>query len=438
MTRREKEIEQALLGAMMAGPEPVWEAAALVSPEDFAGDDHRTIYEALIDLTNAGEPIRSDFPRLHRYLEDRDSPIGLTLLSEIAADGGSPVAIRSYAQEVAAEGRTRRLRTSVLSMGDRLSSASIRATDAIPELQATLLELQGQDVKDPDTAQQMADTLIAHIQTLRANNGQLAGLDTGFPSLNQITGGLYRGNLFILASRPSIGKTAFGLSLALNAARKGSKTLIFSLEMTSEELQQRLTSIEAYVPLEAIRTGRGPDGPLTATDEEECAKAAAKLSSYPYLVADTPHVSPSQIRAQLHRTAARFGGLDLVVVDYVGLMAADHRGMDDYERVSSASRMLKSMAMEFEVPILCMSQLNRECEKRSDKKPQLSDLRESGSLEQDADLVGLLYRPGFYGLKGPNGESLANQASLIIAKHRHGPTGVVPLEWRAAMAHYRE
>ena len=259
------------------------------------------------------------------------------------------------------------------------------------------------------------------IDRMAGIDGSLTGLTTGFADLDARTSGLQKSDLIILAARPSMGKTAFALNVAQNAAIKGNaKVLIFSLEMSKEQLGQRLLSIDSCVELSKLKTGD-----LSRGDWEDLNIAIDRLSKAEIYIDDTPGISVLEMKNKCRRLKAE-KGLDLVVVDYLQLMSIEGKTEGRQQEVSTLSRMLKQLAREMECPVIVLSQLSRAVEQRTDHRPQLSDLRESGAIEQDADIVMFLYRDEYY---NPETTEKPNTCEVIIAKQRNGPTGSLDLAW---------
>jgi replicative DNA helicase len=274
----------------------------------------------------------------------------------------------------------------------------------------------------------MGDTLE---QIERAHNrvSMVSGVDTGFADLNEMTAGFQAGDLIILAARPSVGKTALALTMARNAAVDAKVGVgIFSLEMSRMQLAQRLLSAETRVNLHRLRTGR-----LTEEDWVHVTRSVGRLAQAQIFIDDTPGITVLEARAKARRLR-REHGIGLVVIDYLQLMSAHERTDNREQEISRISRGLKAMAKELGVPVLALSQLSRAVESRTDRRPQLSDLRESGSIEQDADVVMFIYRPDLYGIKAADGSSQEGVAEVIVGKQRNGPTGSVHLAWNAESA----
>ena len=261
---------------------------------------------------------------------------------------------------------------------------------------------------------------IEKIEDIYRSKGKLTGVATGFVDFDAKTAGLQKSDLVLLAARPSMGKTAFALNIVQNAAIRGNvPTAVFSLEMSREQLVNRMLCSEAMLDAQKLRTGE-----LADDDWTDLIRAMGPLSQAPIYIDDTPGVTPMEVRSKCRRLKVE-KGLGLIVIDYLQLMSGDGRTDSRQQEISEISRSLKAIAREMEAPVIALSQLSRACEQRADHRPMLSDLRESGAIEQDADVVAFLYRDEYY---FPDSEK-KNQAELIIAKQRNGPTGTVDLTW---------
>jgi replicative DNA helicase len=271
-------------------------------------------------------------------------------------------------------------------------------------------------------ASQLVKISLERLEFLYANKGDVTGVASGFFDLDKLTSGFQPGELVIVAARPSMGKTAFSLNLAMSAALREKKSVAyFSVEMGKEQLMTRMLASEGMIPLSQLRSGN--------IDENSWSKlinAAAKLSEAPIFIDDTSAISPFDIRAKARRLKAK-GGLDLIIVDYLQLMSMKQKVESREREVSEISKLLKGLARELKIPVIALAQLNRGVEGRSDRRPLLSDLRESGSIEQDADVIMMLYREEYYDRDTPEIKGLAE---VIIGKQRNGPTGTVKLRWR--------
>jgi replicative DNA helicase len=262
---------------------------------------------------------------------------------------------------------------------------------------------------------------------------EFLGLDTGLSGLNRLTGGWMPDDLIVLAARPSIGKTALALSMALSAAEtEGVGVGIFSLEMSKIQVMQRMICLLAPIELQRLRSGK-----LTAGERTSFAEAANKLAGLPIFIDDTAGLEVAEMRARAERLRQRHK-IGLWIIDYMQLMRSGNGRLGKREEVGYVSNGLKALAKETQTPVIALSQLSRAPEERNDKKPQLSDLRETGEIEQDADLVLLIHRPGKYGIKGLNGESLEGEAELIVDKYRNGETGIVSVAWLPERAKFAD
>ena|SRR5262245_2152015 len=418
------EAEQMLLGALMDASGNFAEALAIVDVEDFYREGHRLVFKAMMDLFHSGEPIEplTVIERLTRSgtLEaagDRAAVLDIVESPYIAAS------YRTYADIVHATATQRRLLTigqeieATVARGEGEAGEMVqRAEDLVYELSQR--RVRGDFKSVQDLVHQSVDRLVAAAE----RGSEITGLATGFADLDRMTGGLRPSNLVVVAARPSMGKTALALGVAAHAAlEEGSSVAIFSLEMSAEELVGRLISSVAMVDSTRMRTGR-----LTQDDWPRIGQAADRLAKSKLFIDDSEGVTVSEMRSKSRRQKSRYG-LDLVVVDYIQLMeAAPSRLRRDDNRVqeiSAISRALKLMARDLEVPLICVSQLNRAPDARTDKRPLLSDLRESGAIEQDADVVLMIYRDEYYNRDSEE----KGVAEVAVAKHRNGPTGQVKL-----------
>jgi replicative DNA helicase len=274
---------------------------------------------------------------------------------------------------------------------------------------------------------------LEQIESAHNRDSSVSGVETGFSELNESTSGWQKGDLIILAARPSVGKTALALTLTRNAAvDAGVGVAVFSLEMSKVQLAQRLLSAETRVDLHKLRTGR-----LRDDDWMHLTRNVGRLAQAPIYIDDTPGISVLEARAKCRRLH-REHGIGLIIIDYLQLMSSHVRTQSREQEISNISRGLKGLAKELDVPVIALSQLSRAVESRTDRRPQLSDLRESGSIEQDADVVMFIYRPDIYGLKSPDGASLEGIAEIIIGKQRNGPVGSVHMMWNAESATYEQ
>lgn len=417
------EAEQSVLGSMLLDREAILIALELLEPSDFYKKAHEEIFEAIYNLFNRDEPV--DLTTLTVELKNRgtlDAIGGIPYLTSLTS--AVPVAsnVKYYAEIVEEKATLRRLiRASeeIITLG--YSPEDLEVTEIIDQAQKRIFDLsQNRSQEGFTPIKELLSYTFDQIEKLYENKKGITGLTTGFIDLDRKLSGLHKTDLILVAARPAMGKSAFSLNLAQNAAIKaGASVAVFSLEMSKEQLMLRMLASEAMVDLNKIQTGN--------LDEEEWAKIAQAmipLSQAKIYFDDTPGISVMEMRSKCRRLKME-RGLDLVLVDYLQLMQGDRRTENRQQEISAISRNLKIMAKELDCPVIALSQLSRAPELRADHKPILSDLRESGAIEQDADLVMFLYRDEYY---NPDSDK-KNLAEIIIAKHRHGETGSVELIW---------
>ncbi len=416
------EAEEAVLGAMFLDEDAVYAAMELLKPEDFYRADHRILFETIVELQMTGQP--ADIILVKEKLEEKklfEQVGGARGLAEVAASVGNSSNVRNYAKIVAEKSLLRKLikaADKIQEMGYGGDVSAQRALEQAGKLVFDVAEDRGggefAHVRD------VAVQAFERIEQVYQNKGRVTGVATGFVDFDQKTAGLQPSDLILVAARPSMGKTAFVLNIAQNAAiRGGVPTAIFSLEMSREQLVNRMLCAEAGIDAQKMRTGD-----LGENDWPELIRAMGPLAEAPIYIDDTPAVSPMEIQSKCRRLKME-KGLGLVIIDYMQLMSADGKNPSRQQEISEISRSLKALAREIDAPVIALSQLSRACEQRSDHRPMLSDLRESGAIEQDADVVAFLYRDEYY---FPDSEH-KNEAELIIAKQRNGPTGTVHLAW---------
>jgi replicative DNA helicase len=418
--------EQAVLGAMLLSKDAIADVVESLKADDFYRPAHGTIYAAILDLYGRGEPA------------DAVMVAGeLTRSGEIARIGGAgylhtlvssvPTAANAsyYARIVSERAVLRRMVTAGTRIVQMGYAGEGEVDDLVDRAQAEVYELtSGRSSEDYLPLRDIFDGTINEIEAIAAHNGQMVGVPTGFADLDALTNGLHGGQLVILAARPAIGKSTLGLDLARAASiRNGLTSVIFSLEMARNEIVMRLVSAEAQIPLQHMRSGTMSDA-----DWQKMARKSGQIVDAPLFIDDSPNMSMMEIRAKCRRLKQQHN-LRLVIVDYLQLMSSGKKVESRQQEVAEFSRALKLLAKELEVPVIAISQLNRGPEQRQDKKPLMSDLRESGSLEQDADVVILLHREDAYEKESPR----AGEADFIVAKHRNGPTATITV---AFQGHY--
>ena len=417
------EAEQAVLGGLMLDSN-AWDAIAdIVTANDFYRRDHRQIFEAIAEVAESRGSC--DAVTVSEHLERKgrlDDIGGLAYLGTIARDTPSAANVRAYAEII----RERSILRQLVTAGGEITAAALdskgrSATDLVDEAERRVFEIAERGSHGRSGFVAIKDVLpqtIDRLDLLHQTPGEIRGVPTGFTLLDRKTTGLQAGDLVVIAGRPSMGKTTLAVNIAENAAiAKGVPSAIFSMEMSAEQLTLRLISSLGRVNQTHLRTGN-----FTEEDWSRIQGAMAQLSGAPLYVDETPALTPTEVRARARRLK-REKGLGLIVVDYLQLMQVPGTKENRATEISEISRSLKALAKELQVPVVALSQLNRAVEQRTDKKPVMSDLRESGAIEQDSDLILLIYREEVY---DPN-TTRKGIADIIIAKQRNGPIGEVQL-----------
>lgn len=415
------EAEQSVIGAVLLDKEVLSNITEVISSQDFYREDHKEIYEAVMDLYERGEPI--DLITVSEQLKLRgtlEGVGGLEYLTNLAGAVPTTANAKHYARIVEEKSILRRLikvSSEIVNMG---YEASEEITFLLDKAEKSIFDvIQKRNNQGFTPIKDVLLDTFNRLEELYNNKGFVTGIPTGFADLDYKTSGLHNSDLVLIAARPAMGKTSFVLNIAQYAAIHSKVPVaIFSLEMSKEQLVNRMLCCEAMVDSQRMRTGK-----LEDSDWQKVARALGPLSEAPIYIDDTPGISVMEIRAKCRRLKIE-KNLGLVVIDYLQLMQG--RGKDSRQQeISEISRSLKILAKEINVPVLTLSQLSRAPEQRQDHRPILSDLRESGAIEQDADIVMFLYRDDYY---NPETEK-KNIAECIIAKHRNGSTGAVELAW---------
>ncbi len=414
-----EEAEMSVLGGMMLDTRGVYEVLDIVTEDDFYFEKHRIIFKALCALANQSRPCDfvtvSDYLRNLGKLEDVE---GMPYLGQLVNDTPGAANVAEYARIV----RERAVLRGLVAAGDQITELAFRpegrnATELLDVAEQQLTKLRGRDAKSKSqymTMQPLMEALDKKLKAAQLNPGGAQGLPTGFTRFDEMTNGLHAGDLIIVAGRPSMGKTSFAMNIAEYAAlERKLPTLVFSMEMSAEQLGIRVVSSFGRIDQQKLRTGAMDD-----MDWHKFSSALGIIEEAPLFIDETGGLSPLDLRSRARRVAGRHG-LSLIVVDYIQLMqvpGAENRTNE----VSEISRNLKSLAKELNVPIIALSQLNRGLENRDNKRPRMADLRESGGIEQDADVIVFIYRDEVYNKDTPD----KGTAELIIAKQRNGPTGM--------------
>ncbi len=424
------EAEESVLGALLIDPDAIFKVAAYLTPADFYIERNGWVYEAILALHDRREAV--DFVTLCDELErnDRLEEVGgaayITRLINVVP---TSVHVEYYGHIVERAAIRRRL----IRAAGEIAALGYQEAEDIDEVvdraeQVLFGVSQHRLARDLVPISQVVHEYYDRIDYLYRHGDGFIGVPTGFPRIDRLLGGLQRSDLIIVAGRPAMGKTSLALNIAHNAATKNQRVAIFSLEMSNEQLVQRLIASETGISSHRLRTGK-----LQEEEWPKFTQAANILSEQHIFVDDTPSISAMQMRTKCRRLHAEHG-LDLVIVDYLQLMQGDRRSENRVQEISYISRMLKGLARELNVPVMAASQLSRAVEQRSDKHPMLSDLRESGSIEQDADIVMFIYREEVYEPETP----MKNIAEVVVSKHRHGPTGTVELFFEKELTRFRE
>src|SRR4051812_14477893 len=411
--------EQSVLGGMLLSKDAIADVVEVLKPGDFYRPPHQTIYDAILDLYGRGEPadpitISAELTRAGLLAKVGGAPYLHTLIASVptAANAGY------YAEIVRERAVLRRLvqaGTRIVQLGyGAAGGAGGDVDDVVDRAQQAVYEVtERRTSEDYVRLDEIMQQAFDEIEAMGSRGSEIYGVPTGFKELDELTNGFHPGQLIVVAGRPATGKSTLATDVVRAAAiRNGLPSVLFSLEMGRTEITMRLLSAEARVLLTHLRTGQ-----MTDDDWNKLARKMGEIAEAPMFIDDSANLSMMEIRAKARRLKQRHD-LKLVVVDYLQLMSSPKRVENRQQEVSEISRSLKLLAKELEVPVIAISQLNRGAEQRSDKRPQMADLRESGAIEQDADMVILLHREDFYEKESPR----AGEADLIVAKHRNGPT----------------
>ena len=414
------EAEQSVLGSMLLDKEAIIRAQEVLRAEDFYQDAHRHIFTAICDLFNRGDAV--DLVTMAEAMNARNSLDivgGAAYLSTLANVVPTAANIEHYAHIVEEKATLRALINASSQILARGYQPDQELASILDEAERSIFNIsQRRLARGYTMLRDVLDKALDHIEFLYAHKGEVTGVPTGFKDLDDLTSGLQPSDLFILAARPSMGKTQLGLNLVRYAAvEKGIPSAIFSLEMSKEQLATRLLATEGTIDSQRLRTGH-----LTEEHWQRLTNALGRLSEAPILIDDTPAISIMEMRARARRMKSEHG-LGMIMVDYLQLMSAPGNKENRQQEISEISRSLKALARELHVPVLALSQLSRSVESRNDKRPLLSDLRESGSIEQDADVVAFIYRDDYYNRESEK----PNITEVILAKQRNGPVGMVEL-----------
>lgn len=416
--------EQSVLGSVFISPESLITLADELTPDDFYKPANKIVFKTMLSLLKKGEPI--DATTMVSALTNQGdiSTIGgINYVVELVNSTPTSKNVEHYAKLVKEKATLRKM---IANLSDSLSSAyqgDVSIDDIIAKTEKSMLDISNQNMGIG--FRNVADILDTHMQmveTRSQTDGVVTGLSTGFVGLDKITTGLHEDNLIILAARPAMGKTALALNIAQYVAVKEKKPVaIFSLEMGAESLIERILAAEGMVEGYHLKTGN-----LSVEEWSRLVHAQGNLYDAPIFVDDTAGIRISEIRSKARKLAQEMGGLGVIIIDYLQLITGS-KGENRQQVVSEISRELKILAKDLKVPVIALSQLSRAVEQRQDKRPMLADLRESGSIEQDADIVAFLYREAYYQKEQADSQEANNVTELILEKNRHGSLGTVKL-----------
>ena len=417
------DAEKAVIGSMIMDADAVVAASEMITGDDFYQRQYGILFDAMVELYNEGKPV--DVLTLQERLKMKDVPeefSSIEFISELVSSVPTSANVRHYAQTVSDDATLRRL----IRVNEEIANTCYQHRESLDEIMNTT-EKRIFDVlqkKSTDEYVPIKDVVLSVIDKIEAaarHKGTVNGLATGFYDLDYKTSGLQPSDLILIAARPSMGKTAFVLNLAqYMCVRNHVPTAIFSLEMSKDQLVNRILSMESKVDSQSMRTGT-----LQPADWEKLIESAGVISTAPLIIDDTPGISITELRSKCRKYKLE-NDLGLVIIDYLQLMTGGSRKQESRQQeISEISRSLKALAREINAPVIALSQLSRACETRPDHRPMLSDLRESGAIEQDADVVMFLYRDDYYN----KDTDKKNISEVIIAKQRNGPIGTVELVW---------
>jgi replicative DNA helicase len=426
------DIEKSVLGAMLIEREAIPQVIEVLPPDAFYSGKHQKIYAAIRSLFERGNPV--DLVTLNEELKRRDQLEdvgGSYYLTELTTEVASAANVEHHARIIAEKSLLRKMIETMTSVVRKAYDPSADAFELLDEAESQIFQISDNQLrKAAAPMKEVVKDTFEHLETIHGQESGITGVPSGFSKLDDLTSGWQDSDLIIIAARPSMGKTAFALASAQNAAthpERPTGVAVFSLEMGAQQLAQRMLTSQARVDAHKARTGRMQDD-----DWQRLARAAGSLSEAEIFIDDTPGLSVLELRAKCRRLKAEHD-IGLVVVDYLQLMQASgsnlRSGANREQEIAHISRSLKGLAKELDLPVIALSQLNRAVENRGgDKRPQLSDLRESGSIEQDADVVAFIYRAERYGITvDEQGNSTEGIAEIIVSKQRNGPIGTVEL-----------
>ena len=417
------EAEQSVIGSMLMGREAIMTASEILTSEDFYQHQYRIIFDAMVELFNEGKAV--DIVTLQNRLKEKDVPpelSGMEFVRDLLNAVPTSANVKYYATIVSEKAMLRRLIRACEEIENTCYLNREPVEEILDSSEKNLFHLfQQRDSGDMVPIRQVVMDTLENIEKASKTKGNVTGLATGFTDLDYKTSGFQNSDLILVAARPSMGKTAFVLNIAEYMAFKQNKAVaIFSLEMSKQQLMNRLFAMESRVNSQSLRTGN-----LKDEDWSKLIESAGMIGDSRLIIDDTPGITVRELRSKCRKYKLEHG-LDIVMIDYLQLMSGGGKGSDSRQQeISEISRSLKALARELDVPVVALSQLSRAVESRTDHRPMLSDLRESGAIEQDADVVMFIYRDDYY----HKDSDMKGVAEIIIAKQRNGPIGTVNLVW---------
>ena len=425
------EAEQSVIGSMLMDREAIIAASEIITADDFYQHQYGVMFEAMVELFNENRPV--DLITLQNRLKEKDVPpevSSLDFVRDIITTVPTSANVKSYANIVREKAVLRRL----IKVNEDIANTCYAGKEPLETILATTEKtvfdlLQSRNSGDFVPIRQVAMNVLEKIEEASKNQGTVTGIPTGFIDLDYKTSGLQPSDFILIAARPSMGKTAFVLNLVDHiAVKKGLPCMVFSLEMSKEQLVNRMLAMESNVDSQKLRTGT-----LSDSDWDAVVEGIGVIGNSKLIIDDTPGISILELRSRCRKMKLEYG-LSVVIIDYLQLMSGSGKGGGDnrQQEISEISRSLKALARELSAPVIALSQLSRACETRQDHRPMLSDLRESGAIEQDADVVMFLYRDDYYN----KDTDMPNIAEVIIAKQRNGPIGTIQLMWRPELTKF--
>ena len=418
------EAEQSVIGSMLMDREAVIAASEIITGSDFYQQQYGIMFDAMVELFNEGKPV--DLVTLQDRLKEKDVPpevSSLDFVRDIITIVPTSANVKSYATIVSEKAVLRRLIKTTEEIANTCYAGKEPLENILADTEKSIFDLlQNKGGQEFVPIKQVAINVLEKIEDAYKNQGTVTGIPSGFIDLDYKLSGFQPSDFILIAARPSMGKTAFVLNVVdYVSVRKNLPCMVFSLEMSKEQLVNRMLSMESNVDSQKLRTGT-----LTDSDWDAVVEGIGIIGNSKLIIDDTPGISISELRSKCRKMKLEYG-LSIVIIDYLQLMSGSRKGGNDnrQQEISDISRSLKALARELHAPVIALSQLSRACETRTDHRPMLSDLRESGAIEQDADVVMFIYRDEYYN----KDSEFKKQAEIIIAKQRNGPVGTVNLAW---------